>query len=167
MPLIRPCRKEELNTVVTIINTAAERYRGVIPADRWQEPYLSVEEVRSEIAQGVSFWGLEQGDDLVGVMGLQPVQDVNLIRHAYVRPVDQGGGVGRALLEHLQTRCTGRILVGTWAVATWAIRFYERNGFRLVPPQTAGTLLRRYWSIPTRQVETSVVLTNELETANG
>jgi GNAT superfamily N-acetyltransferase len=166
MPLIRPCHKEELNTVVTIINAAAERYRGVIPADRWQAPYLSVEELRSEIAQGVSFWGCERGEDLVGVMGLQPVQDVWLIRHAYVLPADQGGGVGRALLEHLRALCTGRILVGTWAAASWAIRFYERNGFRRVPPQAAGTLLRRYWSIPTRQVETSVVLTNEREIAN-
>jgi len=141
-----------------IVNSAAEAYRGVIPADRWHEPYMPEAELREEIAAGVEFWGLETADGLAGVMGVQPVRDVELIRHAYVRPGHQRHGVGAELIEHLRRRSTRRMLVGTWAAATWAITFYERHGFVLVAPERAAALLRAYWTIPERQIETSVVL---------
>jgi GNAT superfamily N-acetyltransferase len=156
--LIRPCRDEERPAILSIVNAAAEVYRGVIPADRWHEPYMPAQELDAEIAAGVAFWGDERDGDLVGVMGIQPVRDVDLIRHAYVRPAAQGMGVGRALLDHLMARAEGPLLVGTWASATWAIRFYERNGFSLVSTARKNELLRDYWDIPERQVETSVVL---------
>jgi GNAT superfamily N-acetyltransferase len=156
--LIRPCRDEERPAILSIVNAAAEAYRGVIPADRWHEPYMPREELDAEIAAGVAFWGDERAGELVGVMGIQPVGDVHLIRHAYVRPTAQGTGVGRALLEHLVERADETLLVGTWAAATWAIRFYERNGFNLVSTARKNELLREYWDIPERQVETSVVL---------
>jgi GNAT superfamily N-acetyltransferase len=156
--LIRPCHDEERPAILGIVNAAAEVYRGVIPADRWQEPYMPREELDAEIAAGVAFWGDERDGELVGVMGIQPVRDVHLIRHAYVQPAAQGTGVGRALLEHLVEHADETLLVGTWAAATWAIRFYERNGFSLVPTARKNELLREYWDIPERQVETSVVL---------
>ena len=158
MPTIRRCRDDERDAILEIVNAAAEAYRGVIPADRWHEPYMPAAELDAEIAAGVAFWGYEDGGALVGVMGIQPVRDVELIRHAYVAPGRQGRGVGGALLEHL-TRPAGRtILVGTWAAAEWAIRFYERHGFELVGPARKAELLRAYWTIPERQIETSVVL---------
>lgn len=144
--------------MLAIVNGAAEAYRGVIPADRWHEPYMPEAELREEIAAGVEFWGLETADGLAGVMGVQPVRDVELIRHAYVRPGHQRHGVGAELIEHLRRRSTRRMLVGTWAAATWAITFYERHGFVLVAPERAAALLRAYWTIPERQIETSVVL---------
>lgn len=144
--------------MLAIVNGAAEAYRGVIPADRWHEPYMPEAELREEIAAGVEFWGLETADGLAGVMGVQPVRDVELIRHAYVRPGHQRHGVGAELIEHLRRRSTRRMLVGTWAAATWAITFYERHGFVLVAPERAADLLRAYWTIPERQIETSVVL---------
>jgi len=144
--------------MLAIVNGAAEAYRGVIPADRWHEPYMPEAELREEIAAGVEFWGLETADGLAGVMGVQPVRDVDLIRHAYVRPGHQRHGVGAELIEHLRRRSTRRMLVGTWAAATWAITFYERHGFVLVAPERAAALLRAYWTIPERQIETSVVL---------
>jgi GNAT superfamily N-acetyltransferase len=156
--LIRPCRDEERSAILSIVNAAAEAYRGVIPADRWHEPYMPAHELDAEIAAGVAFWGDERDGELVGVMGIQPVRDVHLIRHAYVRPAAQGTGVGRALLDYLAAQVEGPLLVGTWASATWAIRFYERNGFSLVPTARKNELLRDYWEIPERQVETSVVL---------
>jgi GNAT superfamily N-acetyltransferase len=156
--MIRPYRETDFETVGEIINEAAQVYRGIIPADRWKEPYMSREELRHEIEAGVAFWGYEEGGRMVGVMGIQPVQDVTLIRHAYVRPTRQGQGIGTALLSALR-RQTGRpILIGTWAAAVWAIRFYEHHGFRLVSPAEKNRLLHQYWSIPERQVETSVVL---------
>lgn len=156
--MIRPCRETDFETVGEIINEAAQVYRGIIPKDRWKEPYMSREELRREIEAGVAFWGYEEGGRMAGVMGIQPVQDVTLIRHAYVRPASQGQGIGTALLDTLR-RQTGRpILIGTWAAAGWAIRFYERHGFRLVSPAEKTRLLHQYWSIPERQVETSVVL---------
>jgi GNAT superfamily N-acetyltransferase len=158
MGAIRPCRDDERATILGIVNAAAEAYRGVIPADRWHEPYMDESELDREIAAGVAFWGYETGGELVGVMGIQPVDDVDLIRHAYVLPSSQGSGVGRALLEHLRGSTDRRILVGTWAAAEWAIRFYRRNGFELVSPERTAALLRRYWDIPGRQIETSVVL---------
>jgi GNAT superfamily N-acetyltransferase len=154
--VIRRCRSDEAHAIAEIVNAAAVAYRGVIPADRWVEPYMPPAELEDEIAAGVEFWGFEEDSELVGVMGVQPVRDVTLIRHAYVPPAMQGRGIGGALLSALEERSSGQLLVGTWAAATWAIRFYERNGF--VAVADAASLLRRYWSIPERQIETSVVL---------
>jgi GNAT superfamily N-acetyltransferase len=146
--------------VLGIINAAAEAYREAIPADCWHEPYMSGAELDGEIRAGVEFWGCESEGILVGVMGTQSVHDVDLIRHAYVRPAWQRHGVGAALIAHLRARSARRMLVGTWAAATWAIRFYERHGFRLPPPQLTRELLQTYWRISERQIETSVVLAN-------
>ena len=157
---IRPCRDEDRAAILQIVNAAAESYRGVIPADRWHEPYMPASELDDEIAAGVRFWGYEAGGALIGVMGVQPVDDVDLIRHAYVLPDRQRGGVGAALLDHLRPLGRGRMLVGTWAAADWAIRFYARHGFELVAPHETAALLMRYWTIPERQIETSVVLAN-------
>jgi len=148
---IRRCSADERAAILDIVNSAAEAYRGVIPADRWHG---------EEIAAGVEFWGYEAGGILIGVMGIQPVRDVDLIRHAYVRPGTQRRGVGAALLLHLRGLTARRMLVGTWAAADWAIRFYLRNGFELVTPDRKTELLKTYWTIPDRQIETSVVLAN-------
>ena len=155
---IRRCRDDERPAILAIVNAAAEAYRGVIPADRWHEPYMPASELDAEIADGVVFWGYEAGGELVGVMGIQRVRDVELIRHAYVAPGGQRRGVGGALLEHLAGAATRRMLVGTWAAAGWAIRFYSRHGFAQVSPACKTALLREYWNIPDRQIETSVVL---------
>jgi GNAT superfamily N-acetyltransferase len=158
MNAIRPCAPEDRADVLEIINGAAEAYRGVIPADRWHEPYMPGEEFDAEVAAGVEFWGYHDGASLVGVMGLQRLADIDLIRHAYVRPGAQRGGVGGRLLEHIRGLSDQRILVGTWAAATWAIDFYRRHGFEPVAPTQIAPLLRAYWDIPDRQVRTSVVL---------
>jgi GNAT superfamily N-acetyltransferase len=155
---VRPCRDDERGAILAIVNEAAEAYRGVIPPDRWHEPYMPADELDDEIAAGVAFWGCEADGALLGIMGIQPVDDVDLIRHAYVTPGSQRRGVGGALLEHLTASATRTLLVGTWTAADWAIRFYERHGFELVSPQRKSELLRTYWTIPDRQVETSVVL---------
>ena len=144
--------------ILEVINAAAGRYRGAIPPDCWHEPYMSRAELERELATGVEFITREEDGKLVGVMGIQPVRNVHLIRHAYVMPAYQGRGIGTDLLEELRGKTRGPILVGTWAAATWAIAFYERNGFRLVPEEVKALLLRTYWTIPERQVETSVVL---------
>ncbi len=156
--MIRPCRDEERPQILAIVNSAADAYRGVIPADRWHEPYMPADELDAEIAAGVEFWAYEDGDGLLGIMGIQPVRDVTLIRHAYVSPGSQGRGVGGALLGQLVESADGPILVGTWAAAEWAIRFYERHGFELASAERKAELLSTYWTIPERQVETSVVL---------
>jgi N-acetylglutamate synthase-like GNAT family acetyltransferase len=157
--MIRRCRDDDRDAILEIVNAAAEAYRGVIPADRWHEPYMPAEELEQEIAAGIEFWGYEAEDgELVGVMGIQPLDDVDLIRHAYVRPGRQRGGVGGALIQHLMDRATKPVLVGTWAAAQWAIDFYRRHGFVQVSPDEKTRLLRTYWRIPERQVETSVVL---------
>jgi GNAT superfamily N-acetyltransferase len=158
--VIRPCRKDEHAAIAAIVNAAAEAYRGVIPPDRWHEPYMSLPELEVEIAAGVVFWGYDDGGELLGVMGIQQVRDVELIRHAYVCPHSQRRGVGGALLGHLLRGREGRVLVGTWAAAEWAIEFYRRHGFELVTPQLKTQLLQTYWAIPERQIETSVVLAN-------
>ena len=158
MSSIRPCRDDERTAILAIVNAAAEAYRGVIPADRWHEPYMAAAELDREIAAGVAFWGYEADGALLGIMGIQPVREVDLIRHAYVAPGSQRRGVGAALLEHLARSTTRRLLVGTWAAAEWAIRFYRRHGFELVGPERKATLLKTYWSIPHRQIKTSVVL---------
>ena len=157
---VRACRDDERAAILAIVNAAARAYRGVIPEDRWHEPYMARDELDGEIAAGVCFWGFEEDGALVGVMGIQPVGDVDLIRHAYVLPECQGKGVGRTLLRHLQNLTSRRMLIGTWAAADWAIRFYRRNGFELVADVRKAELLRTHWTIPDRQIETSVVLAN-------
>jgi GNAT superfamily N-acetyltransferase len=156
--MIRRCTAGELATIESIINDAAAVYRGVIPADCWHEPYMARDELTAEIAAGIDFWGWDDAGEPVGVMGLQRVRDVTLIRHAYVRPSHQNRGVGRELLTTLVARATGPLWVGTWAAATWAIRFYERHGFRLVTAGEKDRLLDTYWTISPRQRDTSVVL---------
>ncbi len=156
--MIRRCDDRDFEEMWAIINDGAQAYNGIIPADRWTEPYMSREKLRHEIESGVVFWGCETTEVLVGVMGLQSVQDVTLIRHAYVRSANQRSGVGARLLAHLRERASGPVLVGTWADAVWAIRFYEKYGFELVTPEEKDRLLKKYWTIPDRQIETSVVL---------
>jgi N-acetylglutamate synthase-like GNAT family acetyltransferase len=160
MSIVRPCREDERPAIHEIINAAAEAYRGVIPADRCHDPYMSSQELDSEISAGVAFWAYEREGFVVGVMGIQPVRDVDLIRHAYVRPGNQRHGVGASLIAHLRTLSSRRTLVGTWAAATWAISFYQRRGFELVSADQKVALLKANWTIPERQVETSVVLAN-------
>ena len=155
---IRPCRAADREAIFAIVNAAAEVYRGVIPADRWHEPYMPLSELDDEIAAGVEFWGYEEDGELVGVMGIQDVGDLDLIRHAYVLPGLQGRGIGGALLEQITGERTRPLLVGTWASAEWAIRFYERHGFAPAGRERSAELLRAYWDIPERQIETSVVL---------
>jgi N-acetylglutamate synthase-like GNAT family acetyltransferase len=141
-----------------IINDGSRAYKGIIPDDRWSDPYMSREKLRHEIDEGVEFWGCEENGSLAAVMGLQHVQDVTLIRHAYTRTAHQKRGLGTSLLNHLQNLTDRPVLIGTWADAAWAIRFYEKHGFRQVSPRQKEILLRKYWKIPERQVETSVVL---------
>ena len=161
MSTIRPCRSDELATIHAIVNAGAEAYRGVIPDDCWHEPYMSREALTREIEGGVRFWGWEQDGVLVGVMGIQDVKDVTLIRHAYVRTAHRRGGIGALLLEHLRTLTKKPLLIGTWAAAHWAIRFYEKHGFRVVSSEKKDRLLRKFWSISDRQFETSVVLAED------
>jgi len=146
--------------MLEVINLSAEAYRGVIPEDCWHEPYMPASELAAELAAGVVFWGYEVDGELIGVMGIQPVRDVELIRHAYVAPGHQRAGVGAALLEQLVGLVSPSrpILVGTWAAAEWAIRFHERHGFALEGHERTVALLREYWTIPDRQIDTSVVL---------
>ena len=158
MGSIRSCRDDERPAILAIINAAAEAYRGVIPADRWHEPYMASHELEREVAAGVRFWGYEDDGALVGVMGIQPMGDVDLIRHAYVTPASQGRGIGGELLERVAPANARQVLVGTWAAAEWAIRFYRRHGFEQVSPERKTALLETYWTIPDRQIESSVVL---------
>jgi N-acetylglutamate synthase-like GNAT family acetyltransferase len=156
MMLIRKSVEADLAAMLAIVNDAAQAYRGVIPADRWREPYMPADELAEEIADGVVFWVAEQEGRLLGVMGIQDKGAVALVRHAYVAPNIQRKGVGTRLLRHVQGLADKPILIGTWADASWAIEFYRRNGFSVVP--NSDRLLRTYWSIPARQIETSVVL---------
>ena len=156
--MIRQCVETDFETIYEIINDASKAYRGVIPEDRWKEPYMSGDELKHEIDQGVVFWGYEEDGELIGVMGIQHIQDVTLIRHAYVRTDRQNQGVGAKLLSELRRQTNSLILIGTWADAVWAISFYEKHGFRIVSQGDKDLLLKKYWSIPERQVETSVVL---------
>lgn len=156
--MIRQCDERDFEAIHSIINDAAQAYRGVIPSDRWIEPYMSKDYLRHELDSGVVFWGYEEDGELIGVMGIQDVQDVTLIRHSYVRTAMRNRGIGGKLLLHLKKLTARPILIGTWADATWAIRFYEKNGFHLVSVEEKDRLLRKYWSIPERQIETSVVL---------
>ncbi len=156
--MISPCSKADARNIYDIINAAAIAYSGVIPTDCWHEPYMSLEELLSEIEAGVSFVGFREKGELVGAMGSQDVQDVKLIRHAYVLPKYQGRGIGHALLGHLLSGTSRPILIGTWTSATWAIRFYERHGFTAVSSSDAKRLLEQYWTVPERQIEASSVL---------
>ena len=167
--MIRACGDADFDAILAVVNDAAAAYRGVIPDDCWSEPYMPAEELAAEIAAGIAFSGYEdtgtggggEAGGLLGVMGLQEVGDVLLIRHAYVRAAHQGRGIGARLLTELTAGTAAPILIGTWAAARWAIRFYERHGFRLVPAGEKDGLLARYWSISERQMETSVVLADE------
>jgi GNAT superfamily N-acetyltransferase len=158
--MVRSCNKSDTARIYAIINDAATAYRGVIPDDRWHEPYMPLEELEEEIAAGIEFWGFEEDGDLVGVMGIQDKGEVTLIRHAYVITSRRHAGIGTRLLRHLEAMTDNPILIGTWATARWAIRFYEKNGYVLLSREETNRLLRRFWSIPERQVVTSVVLAN-------
>ena len=158
MPSIRRCPDSERQAIFEIVNAAAEAYRDVIPVDRWHEPYMPMSDLQGEIEAGVEFWGYEEDGQLLGIMGIQRLGEVDLIRHAYVLPASQGHGIGGRLLAHLARIATRPVLVGTWAAAEWAIRFYQRHGFELVPEALKVTLLKTYWTISERQIETSVVL---------
>ena len=156
--MIRRCTDADFDQILTIINDGATAYRGIIPSDRWTDPYMSREKLQHEIEDGVIFWGYEQNATLLGVMGLQHVQDVTLIRHAYIRTTARRSGIGSALLAQLQSLTTRPILIGTWAAAAWAIDFYRKHGFEVVSPAEKERLLRQYWKVPDRQIQTSVVL---------
>ncbi len=161
--MIRKLLSADFTSIYKTINEAAQVYKGVIPEDRWKEPYMQKSELCEEISLGVQFYGWITDNALAGVMGIQALNDVTLIRHSYIRPGYQRMGIGTTLLQHLiELASTPRILVGTWNDATWAIRFYEKNGFRRLLREESNKLLRQYWSIPERQVETSIVLTLEL-----
>jgi GNAT superfamily N-acetyltransferase len=156
--MIRACGRADLGAMYQIINDAAQAYEGIIPSDRWHDPYMPMDELEDEIAAGVRFWGYESDGELVGVMGMQDKGDVDLIRHAYVKTARRKGGIGSALLRHIEKTTRKPILLGTWTAADWAIRFYEKNGYRKLSRPETERLLRKYWRIPERQIETSVVL---------
>ena len=158
--MIRELTSENAHIIYEVINKAARAYKGIIPDDCYHEPYMTKEELRREIG-GMTFFGWEEEDKIVGVIGFQPIKDITLVRHAYVLPNYQRKGIGTRLLNHLRRKTnTRQLLVGTWADASWAIEFYQKHGFRLMPGK--DRLLRTYWDIPQRQVETSVVLGIEL-----
>ncbi len=156
--MIRRCADEELKEIFEIINDAATAYKGVIPADCWHEPYMSLEQLKWEIGDGVCFWGIADENGLIGVMGIQDKGEVTLIRHAYVRAGKRNQGIGTRLLRYLETTTEKPILIGTWTDAVWAVEFYKKNGYRLLPTDEKNALLKRYWTISPRQIETSVVL---------
>ena len=156
--MILKAKREDFKIIHEIINDAASAYKEIIPSDRWHEPYMSEEELKTQIEQGVQFWCYKENGEMMGVMGIQDKSDVTLIRHAYVRSVYRNKGIGSQLLAHLASISITPVLIGTWEAATWAIKFYQKHGFRLLSKSEADTLLRKYWTIPTRQIETSVVL---------
>ena len=156
--MIRASAESDYQAILSIINAAAEAYRGIIPPDRWKEPYMPGHELAHEVAAGVKFQLFEEAGVLQGVMGVQQVRDVTLIRHAYVDPDGHGQGIGGALLANCRDLAEGPLLIGTWAAAGWAIRFYEKHGFQKTSTAEKERLLRTYWTIPERQIETSVVL---------
>lgn len=159
--MIEKCKENDFKEIYDIINDGASAYKGIIPADRWHEPYMSKEELETQIDQGVQFWCFKENEKISGVMGIQHKGDVTLIRHAYVRTADRNKGVGSRLLTHLLAHSTTPVLIGTWADAKWAISFYQKHGFRLLSKSETETLLRKYWIIPERQIETSVVLASQ------
>jgi N-acetylglutamate synthase-like GNAT family acetyltransferase len=159
--MIRKCTDSDFEVILEIINDAAQTYKGVIPIDCWHAPYMSREELKHEIEDRVCFWGFQKEDALVGVMGIQDKGDMTLIRHAYVRSNKRNQGIGTRLLRFLESTTQKPVLIGTWADATWAIAFYKKNGYRLLSEEEKNQLLRKYWTIPERQVVTSVVLANK------
>jgi N-acetylglutamate synthase-like GNAT family acetyltransferase len=156
--MIRGCTEKDFDMLLEIINDAAQAYKGVIPEDRWHDPYMPQGQLQLEITSGVCFWGFEENGRLTGVMGMQDKGDVTLIRHAYVKTNLRNRGIGSLLLKYLETMTERPILIGTWADAVWAITFYEKNGYRLVSAEEKNRLLKKYWNIPDRQIATSVVL---------
>lgn len=158
---IRLCVAQDFSAIAEIINDGSQAYVGIIPPDRMPSPYMSEEHLQHELAAGVVFWGYEDNSALAGVMGIQDVKDVTLIRHAYVRTSSQGQGIGTVLLQHLRGLTDRPILIGAWADAVWAVRFYTRHGFATVSEEEKNLLLRTYWTVPERQIETSVVLADE------
>ena len=156
--MISACSDKDFDDVYAVINDGAIAYKNVIPADRWHEPYMTRKELAQQIDDGVMFWKYTSDGLTAGVMGTQPKTDVCLIRHAYVRTAYRRRGIGGLLIQYLSAATTQPLLVGTWADACWAIEFYERHGFRLLPSDVSGDLLVKYWNIPARQIETSVVL---------
>lgn len=156
--MIRRCDEHDFELIWKIINDAAQAYKAIIPEDFWTEAYMPRKDLQREIDTGVVFWGFEEDGTLAGVMGIQQVQDVTLIRHAYVRTSSQKKGIGAHLLSHLRELAKSPVLIGTWADAVWAIRFYEKHGFRMVGAREKDRLLKQYWTIPERQSEMSVVL---------
>jgi N-acetylglutamate synthase-like GNAT family acetyltransferase len=166
--MIRKClAASELQTIYSIVNDAAVVYKGVIPDDRWHEPYMPLEELQTEISRGVNFWGYRHNGVLIGVMGIQDVKDVTLIRHAYVKTGMQKRGIGTKLLNHLKKLTNRPLLIGTWKAAVWAVEFYRENGFTPVTDKEKNALLKKYWTIPDRQIETSVVLADERWLSNN
>ena len=165
--MIRKCEDKDFDAIYSIVNDAAGAYKGVIPPDRWQEPYMFRDELRHEITEGVVFWGYVENGKLAGVMGIQNVGDVTLIRHAYVRTVKRRTGIGGKLLSCLWEQTGRPVLIGTWRDAVWAVRFYEKHGFRMVTAGEKDYLLKKYWSVPERQIETSVVLADEKYFTSG
>ena len=159
--LIRRCEQSDFQQIWDIINDGAQSYKGFIPADCLEEPYMSKGKLQHEIEQGVEFWAYEESGTLLAVMGRQNVEDVALIRHAYVRSRSQKQGLGGYLLSHLRTVASSPMLVGTWTDATWAIKFYEKHGFEPVSQEEKIRLLRKYWTVPDRQIETSSVLADQ------
>jgi len=158
---IRRCAEEDFKSIYAVINEAARAYQDVIPPDCWKDPYMTEEELRREIADGICFFAYEEDGRLIGVMGIQHVRDVSLFRHAYVIPLWQRRGIGGNLISALRRQTDRPILLGTWADATWAVHFYEKYGFKSVPLEEKDKLLRTYWHVSDRQVETSVVLADE------
>jgi N-acetylglutamate synthase-like GNAT family acetyltransferase len=156
--MLEKCTADNFNDICEIINDAASAYKGVIPADRWHEPYMATDELKKQIGDGVEFWCYKDDQQILGVMGIQDRTDVTLIRHAYVRTSHRNKSIGSRLLVNLVHLTHKPVLIGTWAEATWAIAFYQKHGFRLLSTKEKDKLLRKYWRIPQRQVETSVVL---------
>lgn len=156
--IIKSDLKKDFETIYEIINDASIAYKGIIPSDRWQEPYMSKEELKKQIIEGVEFWNFVEDDKVLGVMGIQFKKDITLIRHAYVRTLARQKGIGGKLLNQLINMSETPILIGTWADASWAISFYKKNGFKVLPKTEKNKLLKIYWNIPERQIETSVVL---------
>jgi len=158
--MIRACTSGDVAAIFEIINDGAQAYRGIIPADCWHDPYMPMDELKEQIAQGIGFWGYEAHGKLAGVMGSQDRGEVTLIRHAYVRTAQRRKGIGERLLKHLEGMSAKPVLIGTWAAAGWAIDFYRKHGYRLLSTAEKNRVLPKYWKIPQRQIETSVVLAN-------
>ena len=159
--ILKSDEKKDFDTIYEIINDASIAYKGIIPEDRWKEPYMSKNELEIQINEGVEFWNYEENNEILGVMGIQFKNDVTLIRHAYVRTKARQKGIGGKLLNHLIDMAKTPVLIGTWKDASWAIKFYQKHGFKLLLGEEKNKLLKTYWNIPQRQVETSIVLASE------